>query len=358
MTLFRRILLFYVLTLSGSLVVVGFSSWMEFGHQLDRMREGGIGAITDDDGPLEQTLEIIFFAGLPAVLIGVVSGMILLRPALRPIQDLTTALERTDVSNLAEPVPRSGNGDELDRMAAVFNRMKKRLGLSFTQASEFTLHASHELKTPLTIMHATLEQMLTASMPETPDRERVASLLEEVQRLSRIVSQLSFLARADAGLLESASDEVALHELVSDLADETAILASGSDLAVTLTRCDPVMIRGDRMTLRQLLLNLADNAVKYSQRGGLVEMSLSVEGRRAVLVITNSGPGLPPAMRARVFERFFRGDVAHHRAIEGSGLGLSIAKSIVEAHRGDIGYDVLPDGRTQVTVALPTAGVG
>ena len=358
MTLFRRILLFYVLTLSGSLVVVGFSSWVEFGSQSDRMREGGIEAITVDEGPLEETLEIVLLAGLPAVLIGVVSGMILLRPALRPIQDLTTALERTDVSNLAEPVPRSGNGDELDRMATVFNRMKKRLGLAFTQASEFTLHASHELKTPLTIMHATLEQMLTASMPETPDRERVASLLEEVQRLSRIVSQLSFLARADAGLLESANDEVALHELVSDLADETAILASGGDLAVTLTRCDLVMIRGDRMTLRQLLLNLADNAVKYSQRGGSVEISLSVEGRRAVLVITNPGSGLPPAMRARVFERFFRGDVAHNRAIEGSGLGLSIAKSIVEAHRGDIGYDVLPDGRTQVTVALPTSGHG
>jgi signal transduction histidine kinase len=356
MTLFRRILLHYVLTLLGSLLVIGFWCYLEFGDQLDLMRERGVEAVASHEGPLEETMEIIFFAGLPAVLLGVVSGMILLRPALRPIRQLTEALENTDVSNLSETVPRSGNGDELDRMAAVFNRMKKRLGLSFTQASEFTLHASHELKTPLTIMHATLEQMLTQGTPQSPDSERVASLLEEVQRLSGIVGQLSFLARADAGLLEPPDELVALHELVQDLADETAILASGGDIEVTLGECRPVTVRGDRMSLRQLLLNLADNAVKYNQPGGSVEISLAVAAGRAVLVISNTGSDLPPATRARVFERFYRGDLAHNRSIEGSGLGLSIAKSIVEAHHGDIGYDVLPDGRTQVTVALPVGG--
>lgn len=353
MTLFRRILLFYILTLSGSLVVVGFWCYVEFGNQVDLMRKGGIEAITANEGPLEEAMEIVLFAGVPAILIGMISGVVLLRPALRPIQELTLALERTDVSNLAEPVPRSGNGDELDRMAVVFNRMKQRLGLSFTQASEFSLHASHELKTPLTIMHGTLEQMLAEPSRSTPDGERIVSLLEEVQRLARIVSQLSFLARADADLLVNSNDAVALHELVRDLADETALLACGSDLAVKLTECPPMKLRGDCMRLRQLLLILADNAVKYSHSGGVIEISLTARNGRAFLAITNPGMRLPSASQARVFERFFRGDEAHSRAIEGSGLGLSIAKSIAEAHGGEMGYEVLPDGRTQVTVALP-----
>ncbi len=353
MTLFRRILLYYCLSLVGTLVLVGFFAWVEFGNQIARIKEGGLNAVLEQNGPLEESLEIVLYAGLPAVLIGLAGGWIMVRRALRPIQALTEALEKTEVSNLSEPVPRSGNGDELDRMTVVFNHMKARLGLSFTQAREFTLNASHELKTPLTIMHGTLEQMLTRE--ETTEPEGVASLLEEVQRLSSIVGQLSFLARADAGLLPVACEVVGLHELVRDLAEETQVLASGQEITVTLGECQPVEISGDKMRLRQLLLNLADNAVKYNERGGSIEMTLVRQNDTAVFTLINTGPALPAELRARVFERFFRGDLAHNSAIEGSGLGLSIAQSIVESHQGSIGYDVLADGRTQVTVKLPAA---
>ena len=124
---------------------------------------------------------------------------------------------------------------------------------------------------------------------------------------------------------------------------------------MTLTECQSVTILGDRMRLRQLLLNLANNAVKYNHPGGAVEISLRALDTSAVFVISNTGPALPPELRLRVFERFFRGDLAHNRAIGGSGLGLSIAKSIVDAHRGEIRYEVVADGRTQVTVTLPFA---
>jgi signal transduction histidine kinase len=304
--------------------------------------------------PLEETLEIILYGGLPAILLGILGGGLLMRRALRPIEELTEALEKTDVSNLSNPMPRSGNGDELDRMTAVFNRMKERLGLSFTQAREFTLNASHELKTPLTVIHGTLEQMATNEQAAEVDRERAASLLEEVQRLSSIVGQLSFLARADAGLLPSARESVALDILVRDLAEETMILASGAEVSVTLGECQPVSVSGDKMRLRQLLLNLADNAVKYNECGGSIEMTLVRQNDAAVFSITNTGTALPAELRSRVFERFFRGDLAHNSATEGSGLGLSIAKSIVEAHHGAIGYSVMPDGRTQVVVTLPS----
>lgn len=352
MTLRRRILLVYSITLSLSLVIVGFLSWFEFNEQRDVVLQGGVAEALKEN-PLLETFEIILFGGLPAILLGIFGGSLLMRRALRPIEELTEALEKTNASNLAEPVARSGNGDELDRMTAVFNGMKARLGVSFTQAREFTLHASHELKTPLTIMHGTLEQMLGDAVTPAVHRERVASMLEEVQRLSTIVGQLSFLARADAGLLPSAREPVALDELVRDLAEETMILASGAEISVTLGECQQLSVSGDKMRLRQLLLNLADNAVKYNERGGSIEMTLVRQNDDAAFSITNTGMALPAELSARVFERFFRGDLAHNSATEGSGLGLSIAKSIVEAHQGVIGYDVLPDGRTEVVVALP-----
>ncbi len=352
MTLRRRILLYYSITLSLSLVIVGFWSWFEFHEQRNVALHGGVEAAMKHD-PLLETFEIILFGGLPAILLGIIGGGLLMRRALRPIEDLTVVLEKTDASNLAEPVSRSGNGDELDRMAAVFNGMKQRLGVSFTQAREFTLHASHELKTPLTIMHGTLEQMLGDADTPTAHRDRVASMLEEVQRLSSIVGQLAFLAKADAGLLTFAHETVALDELVRDLTEEATMLAANANIIVTLSHCEPIKVSGDRMRLRQLLLNLADNAVKHNQPSGSITLSLRSQDQHAVFQITNTGPVLAPELRARVFERFFRGDVAHGTVVEGSGLGLSIAESITQAHGGSIVMDATSDGYTRITLRLP-----
>lgn len=352
MTLRRRILLYYSATLSLSLLIVGFWSWFEFTEQRNEALRGGAEAALKHD-PLFETFEIILYGGLPAILLGIVGGGMLMRRALRPIEELTEALENTDVSNLSDRVPQSGNGDELDRMTSVFNRMKERLAHSFMQAREFTLNASHELKTPLTIMHGTLEQTIVREDATLHERENAAILLEEVQRLSSIVGQLSFLARADAGLMSLNVEPVALHDLACDLAEEATLLAAGSGITVELSACAPIHVRADRMRLRQVLLNLADNAVKYNIRNGSIEMILKRGGDEAVVAIRNTGTALASELRDRVFERFFRGDPAHNNAIEGSGLGLSIAKSIVEAHGGRIGYAVLPDGRTEVSVAIP-----
>lgn len=354
MTLRRRIQCFYAVTLSFSLVIVGYWSWFEFNEQRDVILLGGVEAALKES-PLQESLEIILFGGLPAILLGIAGGALLMRRALRPIEDLTIVLEKTDASNLAESVQRSGNGDELDRMAAVFNSMKQRLGVSFTQSREFTLHASHELKTPLTILHGTLEQMLEDAFTPATHRDRITSMLEEVQRLTSIVSQLAFLAKADAGLLTFAHEAVALDELVRDLAEDTAMLAASADITVTLSHCEPVKVSGERMRLRQLLLNLADNAVKHNQQDGSITLSLRVEDQHAVFQIINTGPVLPPELRARVFERFFRGDATHGTTIEGSGLGLSIAESIAQAHGGTLTMDATADDRTRFTLTLPTS---
>jgi len=355
MTLRRRILLYYSLTLSFSLVIVAYWSWYELTEQHNEVRQGYTHEFLENHPPLEEAFEIIFYGGLPAILLGVLIGGFLMRRAFQPIENLIEALENTDIYNLSAPVPRNGNGDELDRMAAVFNRMKERLDRSFAQVRVFTLNASHELKTPLTIMHGTLEQAITRVDATEREREGAASLLEEVQRLSTIVGQLSFLARADAGLVSFSEEAVAIHDLIKDLAEELVILSTGKNISVSVSRCEPVVVFGDKMRLRQLLLNLGDNAVKYNKDGGEIELALQERDGVAIVTIANTGTSLSPELSSRVFEPFFRGDFAHNSVIEGSGLGLSIARSIVEAHKGHLDYDTLADGRTCVTLSLPGA---
>ncbi|MCP5557604.1 MAG: HAMP domain-containing histidine kinase [Verrucomicrobiaceae bacterium] len=352
MTLRRRILLYYSVTLSLSLVIVGFWSWFEFEEQQQVIIEGGIMAALEES-PVQEALEIIVLGGLPAILLGIVGGGLLMRRALLPIEALTEVLEKTDASNLSYPVARSGNGDELDRMTAVFNGMKERLGVSFTQAREFTLHASHELKTPLTIMHGTLEQMIGDTSAPDVHRERITSMLEEVQRLSSIVGQLAFLAKADAGQLDTAHAPVAMNELVRDLVEDLALLSAAQDISVTLESCDACTVMGDRMRLRQLLLILGDNAVKHNFDQGSIRLHLQCREGQAIFCIRNSGPALPAELRARVFERFFRGDASHNSDVEGGGLGLSIAETIAKSHRGSLTFEVLPDQQTQLTLRLP-----
>ncbi|MCB1279401.1 HAMP domain-containing sensor histidine kinase [Prosthecobacter sp.] len=352
MSLRRRIMTLYIVTQCVSLVIVAFWSWFEFEEQREIVRQGGVAAV-ERESPFVETLEIVTAGGVPALVVGIFVGGLLLRRALEPIGRLTLELENTDISNLSRPVPRSGSGDEIDRMTIVFNSMKERLGASFTQAREFTLHASHELKTPLTILHGTLEQMLGDSAVPEAQKERISSMLEEVQRLAGIVGQLAFLAKADAGLLSFSHDRVAMDDLVRDLMEDLNHLSAPNEITVTLTECQPAIVRGDRMRLRQLLLNLADNAVKYNVPRGTITLSLKPVQGRICLEICNTGPVLPENLRARVFERFFRGDEAHGGDIEGSGLGLSIAQTIVQAHQGLITLQVSPEGLNCVTVCFP-----
>lgn len=354
MTIRRRILIVYSLTLLGALGIIGFWSWFEFDELRTIALRGNVESMREHS-PLFESLEILILGGVPAALLGLLGGMWMVRRALRPIRDLTEVLENTTSSNLSESVPRSGNGDELDRMTAVFNGMRERLGASFTQAREFTLHSSHELKTPLTIMHGTLEQMLEDPVTPVGHREKVASMLEEVQRLSTIVGQLSFLAKADAGLLQVEHERVALDEMVRDVAEDASMLAAGAEITVTLDHSDPAQTMGDRKRLRQVLLNLADNAVKHNRRGGSVNLSLRDRGGLVEFQIVNTGDSLPSELRHRAFERFFRGDTSHNPNADGSGLGLSIAQSIAHAHQGEIVMSVLEDQRTCVTLSLPSA---
>jgi signal transduction histidine kinase len=236
----------------------------------------------------------------------------------------------------------------------VFNAMTARLDGSFQRIREFTLHASHELKTPLTILHGEIETELHAENLPPVQREKLCGQLDEIQRLTKIVDGLTLLTKADAGQIELKFAPLALAEIVRDVFDDAQILAKPANISVRLAGCEKISVRGDKHRLRQLLLNLADNAVKYNQPGGTVEFSLCRDGADAELKISNTGKNIPPEILARVFERFFRGDPAHNSAVDGCGLGLSIAQWIVTAHHGDI-HIASAENRTIVTVRLPLA---
>lgn len=347
MTIRKRLTLWYTGILLFSVVLVGGLSVAEL-RELNRRSSRH-----ERREALEDIGDYIFWVGVPAALLSIVGGWWLMRKALAPVATLTQALERISERNLGEQLPRSNNGDEFDRLTEVFNAMTARLNDSFTRIREFTLHASHELKTPLTVLCAETEIELRDEKLSPEQRESVTSQLEELRRLAAIVDSLTLLAKADAGLIHLAMAPVRLDELVRDSFDDTQILAHTSGIHVELTSCEEATVGGDAHRLRQLLLNLADNAVKYNQPNGSIAMSLRRADGCAELKITNTGAGVPAEKLPRVFDRFFRGDAAHSNSVEGCGLGLSIAQWIVSAHNGTIQMASEPAKLTTVTVRLP-----
>lgn len=304
--------------------------------------------------PASQDLfDIGLWFGLPAALLAIGGGWFFTRQALAPVTALSQAAARISEHHLRETLPRTGSGDELDRLTETFNAMTARLDGSFQRIREFTLHASHELKTPLTVLRGEFEAALDDPALPAVNRERCATQLEEVERLTKIVDGLTLLTKADAGQVTLNREPVRLDELLRDAFADAQILAAPRQVKVALDHCEPLTVTGDRNRLRQLLLNLADNAVKYSQPGGSVSLALRADKDHAEAVVANTGPGVPPEQQPRVFDRFFRGDASHCQDTEGCGLGLSIAQWIVTAHGGSIRFASEPGKLTTVSVRLP-----
>jgi signal transduction histidine kinase len=348
MTIRTRLTLWYAGILILSLLVIGIGTYREIDEQLRHEHRRA-----PAEHAIGETSEMIFQVGLPAVILGLLGGWWLTRRALSPVAKLTDTLEKIHEKNLGEQIPRTNNGDELDRLTEVFNAMTTRLDNSFQRIREFTLHASHELKTPLTVLCGETETALLDESLSPAERERLFSQLDEVRRLSKIVDGLTLLAKADAGQVALAIEPMRLDDLVRDNFADAQILAEPHGIQVELTACEEISVCGDRHRLRQLLLNLADNAIKYNQPKGGVIMSLLKSGNMAQFKIVNTGAGIQPEILPRVFDRFFRGNPAHENTIEGCGLGLSIAQWIVSAHNGTIQIESEPSRLTTVTVRLP-----
>ena len=350
-----RLFLWFGGVLIAALLAMGLLCYWEFVVEPARQKLPLAPGKTEEteESSVMDLGELLLWCGVPALALALGGGWWMTRKATEPIAALTRAAERINEHNLSEQLPRTGNGDELDRLTEVFNRMTGRLDDSFRRIREFTLHASHELKTPLTVLHGELETWLSRADLPASDRQRLESELDEVQRLTQIVDGLTLLTKAGAGQVRLAREPVQLDELVREAATDAQSLARPRSVTVQLETCEPIIVIGDRHRLRQLLLNLCDNAGKYADEGGRVTVELRRAGGAAEVVIANTGPGIPPDSLPRVFEPFFRGDASHSQKVEGCGLGLSIARWIAEAHRGLLDIDSEPGRLTTARVRLP-----
>lgn len=268
--------------------------------------------------------------------LSVIGGRILARKSLRPIHAMAKIARRIGGEDLSKRLSRSGNGDELDHLAAVLNEMLGRLERQFEQVQQFTADAAHELRTPIAALRGNAELALgERASPE--DRRRVlVESIEEYDRLSRIADDLLLLARADSGREFLRRESVRLDAVVHDVVDLFAPLAQDRDVEVSCANGEPVSIVADGARLRQVLSNLLDNAVKYTPRGGRITVSFAEKNGMVELNVADTGPGIAAENLRRVFDRFYRADAARSRDAGGSGLGLAICHTIVAAHGGDI----------------------
>jgi len=341
MTIRTRLTLWYAGMLLGSLLLMGGVLHYELVGEYER---GNV-----PESPAKKIADILLSYGLPTVIVLILGGSWLIRRALRPVETLTATAERVHPGNLAERIPLTGRGDELDRLAGVFNAMLARVEAGIASVRDFTLHASHELKTPLTILSAETELALGDPTATDAERQRLASQFEEIRRLAALVDALGLLAKADAGLSVIAREPLRLDEMLRVAVADARILAVPHNITIELIRCDDASLNGDRAGLRQVLLNLLGNAVKHNQPEGWVRVELRANAEDFTLSVENTGSPIPSELLPRIFDRFVRGP----GATEGAGLGLSITKTIVEAHGGAVTCINRAEGGAQFAVHLP-----
>ena len=295
---------------------------------------------------------------LPLVVIAVgAGGWLIARRAVAPIQSITTQAEKISASDLHQRMPAPVAEDEIGQLTRVLNEMFDRLQRSFEQVTRFTSDASHELKTPLALMQAEMEDALESDSIASEQRQLLSDLSEQCSRLSQIVDGLLLLSRADDRRLALEQEPVDIVRLVRELMEDVEILAEPAGLSLECQLPDAMIAFGDRRLLAQAVMNLIDNAIKYNHAGGRVAVTAAVAGGEAVLKIGNTGPGLPSGEGEQIFDRFYRGDSSHSNETPGHGLGLSIAREIARAHGGDVVAVCSDPQWTEFRLVLPAEGV-
>lgn len=278
--------------------------------------------------------------GLPiALLLAGGTGYAVARRALQPLDSMAQRAEEITAERLSERLPIGNPSDELGHLARVFNQTLARLERSFEQLRRFTADASHELRTPLTAIRSVGEVSLQRTGDAEYYRDIVGSMLEEANRLTRLVDSLLTMSRADARRIPLQYTEFPLLDLAKEAAGVIEVLAEEKNQSMIVEGDGGIQVRGDRLILRQALINLLDNAVKYSPEGGRLEMRAGADAGGAFVDIRDSGPGIPLEHRSRVFDRFYRVDKSRSREAGGAGLGLSISQWAVQAHGGRIELD-------------------
>jgi heavy metal sensor kinase len=309
------------------------------------------------ENALQQFVNTLILLVPVGVLLAAVSGWWMARRALSPVLDLTNSASKIGISNLSVRLPRRGTGDEIDRLADTFNQTFARLEDAVQQMRQFTASISHELRTPLTALRGEAEVALMEARTPEAYRRVLASQLEEFDKLTQMINRLLTLARAEGGEIHLATDRVNVSDLVSSLAAQMEPMVSWKNIHLQVNVDDDIFVGGDRDWLESAVLNLLDNAIKFTPEGGEVNVAVSMKDRSMRLDIRDTGIGIPSEALPHVFERFFRAEPSRSKEFEGAGLGLALVKWVVENHHGRVGVESEIGKGSCFTIWLPAATV-
>src|SRR6516162_2059758 len=299
----------------------------------------------------------VLLLGFPiAVLLAGFGGYGLARKALAPIDAMATQSQKISAERLSDRLPIQNPADELGRLGIAFNDLLKRLQGAFDQLRRFTADASHELRTPLTAIRSVGEVALQEQKNPAEYRDVIGSMLEEVDRLTRLVESLLALSRADAGQIQLQRTNISLLALAREAGSMVEVLAEEKAQQLDIDGDTALTVDADRLIVRQALVNLFDNAIKYSPVNSQISVRVGRSAdNQATVDITDHGPGIPREHQAHVFDRFYRVDKARTREWGGAGLGLSNARWAIEAHGGDLTLKSEEGQGATFRISLPLA---
>ena len=301
-----------------------------------------------------RNLVVVFLVLGPSLLLAAaLVGFFLAGKAFKPIREIARTTRHITVNNLDARITVPVAHDDIGQLADTINGMLDRLSLSFQKTTQFTADASHELRTPLTIMQGELEIALRGERSKEEYVDTLGSSLEEVERMSKIVNDLLLLSKSDMGQEMTARDPVDLGVLLDNLLPPFRLMAAEQKIELSSSIEDVDTVLGDQLKLRQLLVNLLTNAIRYTPEGGKVNLTLKNVAGGVEIAVADTGIGIPEEDIARIFDRFYRADKARSRQYGGSGLGLSIVKSIIKSHGGTIKVDSVVGKGSVFKVTLP-----
>lgn len=302
---------------------------------------------------LSRNLLIGLGVAIPgAVLVVFFGGFWLAAYAIRPVRDLTEAAEQISVRRIGERLPLPVAQDEIARLTVVLNRAFDRLEASYEAATRFSADASHQLKTPVAVLRAGLEEWRARGAQSESERETTSLLLHQIRRLTTLIEDLLLLAQADAGRLQLESGPLALGPMLDSSLDDLATLTEGRNLSIEVDRPDEITVWADRRRVSIILQNLFDNTAKYTPDGGRVRLSAKTVKGQMRIELGNTGKGISPDDRERIFERFRRGKT-EGETVGGHGLGLNIAQALARAHGGNLQLLDSESGYTIFALDLP-----
>jgi heavy metal sensor kinase len=271
---------------------------------------------------------------------------------LKPVEQITQAAQKIEESDLSQRIAVK-NDDELGRLATTLNDMIARLEEAFNRQRQFTADASHELRTPLAIMQAEATLALSKERTETEYRKSLETISQESTYMSSVIGKLLFLARSDAGKEQLNFEDVDLKDLIIGLSANVEALAADKEIKFAVDTQANLVVNGDKVKLRQLFINILENAVRYTPTGGNISVSLVRKELNTLTTISDTGIGIPPEHLPHIFERFYRVDKARSRADGGVGLGMAIAKYIADSHGGKIEVESQLGKGTTFYITIP-----